>query len=146
MIRTANINDRDDYLALARTFYKSDAVAHDVPFSHFEVTFDAAIAGNPCCHLAMMEVDGKVVGFGLLAVTFSCEAGGETVWLEEAYILEEYRSLGLGKEFFQYTYGQYPNAKRFRLEVAPDNTRAIELYTRLGYKVLDYKQMYMDKD
>jgi len=36
---------------------------------------------------------------------------------------------------------EYPAAKRFHLEVAEENTRAIGLYKKLGYEVLDYVQM-----
>jgi len=36
---------------------------------------------------------------------------------------------------------EYPAAKRFHLEVAKENTRAIDLYKKLGYEVLGYVQM-----
>ena len=44
----------------------------------------------------------KIAGYGLIAKTFSQEAGGMVYWLEELYILEEYRSKGLGSEYFRY--------------------------------------------
>jgi GNAT superfamily N-acetyltransferase len=30
------------------------------------------------------------------------EAGGITLWIDEVYIMDEYRSKGLGKKFFKY--------------------------------------------
>lgn len=145
MIRPAREDDKDAYLNLANIFYNSDAVSHNIPQDNFLNTFNASINNHPSCHLVMAEYDNIIVGFGLLAITFSCEAGGETVWLEELYIADEYRSKGIGREFFEYTYHKYPNAKRYRLEVAENNTRAIDLYNKLGYRKLDYIQMIIDK-
>ena len=48
----------------------------------------------------------------------------------------------LGREFFSYIEEKNSGkAARLRLEVEEDNTRAISLYKRLGYEMLDYKQM-----
>ena len=66
------------------------------------------------------------------------------VWIEEAYVREEFRSKGLGRELFSYVEREYPFAARFRLEVEDDNLRAIKLYTNLGYKNLPYSQMIKD--
>jgi ribosomal protein S18 acetylase RimI-like enzyme len=41
----------------------------------------------------------------------------------------------------QFMEDEYPSAKRFHLEVAEENTRAIELYKKLGYEILEYVQM-----
>ena len=55
---------------------------------------------------------------------------------------EEYRSRGLGMEFFSFIEEKNSGKiARLRLEVEEENTRAISLYKRLGYEVLDYKQM-----
>jgi ribosomal protein S18 acetylase RimI-like enzyme len=90
----------------------------------------------------MLECDGEPAGYGLTAKTFSQEAGGYVIWLEELYIREQFRSRGLGSEFFAYVEKKYAGqAARFRLEVEEDNVRAISLYKRLGYEALDYTQM-----
>jgi ribosomal protein S18 acetylase RimI-like enzyme len=44
----------------------------------------------------------------------------------------------------QFIEREYPSAKRFRLEVSKDNTRAVGLYRSLGYEVLEYVQMVKD--
>ena len=90
----------------------------------------------------ILEYEGQPAGYGLIAKTFSQEAGGYVYWLEELYILEEFRSKGLGSEFFAYVEEhKEEGVLRFRLEVEEDNTRAAALYERLGYKPLNYKQM-----
>ena len=73
--------------------------------------------------------------------TFSQEAGGKVVWLEELYIRPEYRCHGLGKEFFRYVDEKIaPEVKRLRLEIEPENLRAKKLYLSLGYEEDVYKR------
>lgn len=78
-------------------------------------------------------------------LTYSGEAGGLVVWLEELYIRESYRGAGLGGEFLQYMERQFPQAARFRLEAEADNAGAMRLYTRNGYEILPYIQMIKEK-
>ena len=59
---------------------------------------------------------------------------------ESEFIKEKFRNKGIGKSFFEFIYKNYP-AKRYRLEVTECNTNAIKLYEKLGYKILNYKQM-----
>ncbi len=92
----------------------------------------------------LFEHEGQVVGFATVAKTFSTEAGGLVAWLEELYIRPNYRSLGLGKEIFEYIENSYSNIKRIRLEVERDNVRAMNLYKKKGFHILDYLQMVKD--
>ena len=73
------------------------------------------------------------------------EAGGNTLWFEDLYIRKEFRSRGLGKEYFNYIFNTFKNIRRYRLEVEEENQSAIKLYTSLGFRFLDYKQMIIDK-
>ena len=142
MIRDLKQEDRESYLKMAHDFYHSPAVLHPVPDSYFEKTFEECMNEGTYAPGFILEYEGNLAGYGLISKTFSQEAGGYVYWLEELYILEEYRSKGLGSEFFTYVEEhKEEGVTRFRLEVEEDNTRAIALYERLGYKPLDYKQM-----
>lgn len=142
MIRDLKQEDRESYLKMAHDFYHSPAVLHPVPDSYFEKTFEECMNEGTYAQGFILEYEGNLAGYGLISKTFSQEAGGYVYWLEELYILEEYRSKGLGSEFFTYVEEhKEEGVTRFRLEVEEDNTRAIALYERLGYKPLDYKQM-----
>ncbi len=88
----------------------------------------------------IFEHEGETAGYALIAKTFSPEAGGVVVWIEELYVREGFRGKGLGKAFFAYMEQNY-NVSRYRLEVEPDNVRAKKLYSALGYKKLPYEQM-----
>lgn len=142
MIRDFSFEDRKLYVEMASEFYHSPAVLHPVPDAFFERTADEALASDAYAQIYILECDGRSAGYGLTAKTFSQEAGGYVIWLEELYIREEYRSRGLGSEFFAYVEKKYEGrAARFRLEVEEDNVRAVSLYKRLGYETLDYVQM-----
>ena len=145
MIRQFVEADREMFLDMAREFYHSPAVDHAVPEENFVRTFDAVLGGSPYAKGVMLEKDGVPAGYALLSLTYSNEAGGLCVLVEEVYVREQFRGCGLGKEFFAWTEARYPEARRFRLEVTPSNERAAALYRRLGYERLDYLVMVKDR-
>ncbi len=143
MIRKIEKKDRETFLRFSEQFYASPAVAHDIPKEYHARAFDELMRSNEYAEGFMVEADGKSVGFALTAKTYSREAGGKVLWLEELFILEEYRSRGLGREYFAYieNYAKQNGFARIRLEVEPENVRARALYGRIGYVPLDYCQM-----
>ena len=145
MIRKIETKDREIYLAMAKAFYESDAVLQNVPKEHFEKTFDLLLEGTPYAKGYLFEENGKVQGYALLAITYSQEAGGEVVWVEEIYLLPESRGKGYAHKFFAFLEKEFPNARRFRLEVEKENERAVKLYTALGFTFFPYDQMKKEK-
>lgn len=139
--------DRDIYLQMSREFYSSKAVLHSIPDENILKTFRLCLEKDPFVRGLLVLVDGKPAGYGLLSFTWSNEAGGSCVLLEEAYILPRYQGGGIGGAFLDQIEQEYikaGRAKRLRLEVAPENTRAIALYERKGFARLDYVQMLKD--
>ena len=142
MIRPIEKKDREAYLKMAEIFYNSNAVLSPVPKENFEKTFELLLAENPYAEGYILEKDSLPCGYALLAKTWSQEAGGLTVWVEEIFVSPEMRGLGLGKEFFTFLESRYQNAaKRFRLEVEDENEGAVRLYKSLGFEFFPYKQM-----
>lgn len=126
-------------------FYHSSAVVKPVPEAYFARTLDEILSGSPYAEAYIFEYDGSIAGYALLAITYSNEAGGLVVWIEEVYIRECFRGHGLGSEFLQFIQQAYRNkAARLRLEVEDDNTSAIRLYERLGFRRLPYSQMIVE--
>ncbi|MDR1699505.1 MAG: GNAT family N-acetyltransferase [Prevotellaceae bacterium] len=144
MFRDIKPADKERFLAMEQEFYSSAVVVHNIDGSCFLRTFEEAMKGNPYLRVLMIEVDNQIVGYALLSFTYSNEAGGMVVLVEEVQIDKPQRGKGIGTELLHFLEKEYPNAKRFRLEVTRNNLRAIELYEKLGYERLDYVQMIKD--
>lgn len=145
MIRKLEKKDRELYIRMAHDFYHSPAVLHPIPDVCFERTFEECMRPEGYARGYILEWEGDTAGYGLISKSYSQEAGGYVYWLEELYILEAYRSKGLGSEFLRYVEEtKEPQVTRLRLEVEEENVRAIALYKRCGYEVLKYVQMVKD--
>lgn len=145
MIRRMQPGDRADYYALAEAFYSSDAILTEPDQALFEASFNEIMTRQTYLEGYMLQQEGQAAGYAIVAKYFSPELGGMVLWVDELYIQPAFRSLGLGSRFFEFvrrTYG--PRAKRLRLEVEPDNERAISLYHSLGFEELPYTQMTLD--
>lgn len=144
MIRPITEADKGIYIELANEFFHSDAVSHPIPSRHFEDTFCELMRSKSRVECYLIEHNGMVCGYTLLAKFFSQEAGGEVVWIDELYIREGFRNLGLGSDTLEQIKRKFPNSA-FRLEVEADNIGAKELYRKFGFSPLLYEQMFCDK-
>lgn len=140
-IRNMIPTDKQAYLAMAKDFYTGDATLFPISEAQLELSFNEALKGSQLIRGLMLEVDGKTAGYAILAFYWSCEVAGLVVQLEELYFLKDFRGQGLGQQYFNWIFAEYPQAGRFRLEVCHQNPRAKVLYERLGFKDLDYIQM-----
>ncbi len=145
MIRKMTKADRAAYIHMARDFYRSPAVLHPVPDAHFERAFDEMMRSEDYMLGLVFEWEGALAGYALLCKTYSQEAGGLAVWVDELYVRPAFRGRGLGRAFFQALPELLP-AARYRLEIEPDNLRAQKLYRAMGFEPLPYAQMVMDTD
>lgn len=143
MIRKIIIEDKNEYITMAEDFYNSPAVLSSVPRSNFEDTFEELMKSSTYAEAFIFEQETEIAGYGLIAKTYSQEAGGTVIWIEEIYIKEKFRNKGLGSEFINYVKENIP-AKRYRLETEPENLKAQELYKRQGFKHLEYVNYYLD--
>lgn len=102
-------DDRDEFLAMEHDFYHSPAVLHPIPDANHELTFNVLTEGSPyaVCFIFRSDDKKEVYGFALLALTYSNEAGGMVVWLEEIYVKPEHRCKGITGEFFKFIEKEY---------------------------------------
>lgn len=143
MIRKMNPGDRELYLQMSRAFYRSDAVLHPVPDEYLIRAFEEMMRSEAYMTGLIFELDGRPAGYALLCKTYSQEAGGLAVWVDEVYVRPEFQGRGLGSALFEALPELVP-AARYRLEIEPDNVRAEKLYRRMGFEELPYKQMVRD--
>lgn len=144
MIRKMNKDDRELYLALGQEFYSSPAVMHSIPVKHFEDSFLELCASDRYLEGYILEHEGCAAGYAMVAKTFSTEAGGLVLWLDEVYIRPDFQGLGLGSELLEFLKGR-EDVKRIRLETEAENLGAQRLYRRHGFKPMEYLQFYLEK-
>lgn len=143
MIRKFVPEDREDYIRFSTEFYNSSAVDKPVPREHFEQGFDEMMRSDVYVQGYMLVCDGDNVGYCVTMKTYSVEAGGITIWIDELFVLEEYRSKGLGRELFKYIEENGDKKlRRIRLEVELENGRAISLYKKMGFEPAPYDGMW----
>ena len=142
MVRKVCEADRQLYISMAKSFYTSEAVCHEIPSEHFEIAFDEMMRSDVYMEGFILMDKEAPVGYANIAKTFSCEGGGLTVWIEEVFVYPEYRSKGFGKELFAFLEQHYGSAlARMRLEITDSNKDAERLYKNIGFEPLDYRQM-----
>lgn len=145
MFRELTSEDKEIFISMVKDFYNSEAVLHSIPTANIHNTFKEAVSESPYVKVYLIESQEKTVGYGLISFTYSNEAGGLVIWIEELYIQEGYRGLGLGGEFLDFIKSKFSNsAKRFRLEISEANISVKELYRKKGYESLKYLQMVHD--
>ena len=90
----------------------------------------------------VFEDAGEILGYSMVAKSYTTEFGGLCVWIEDLYIKEEFRGKGIGGEFFDFIEKRYEDkAVRYKLEVEDENVRAVSMYKKTGYDELGYRIM-----
>lgn len=113
MIHKIEEKDRESFLSLTRAFYASPVVLHPVPEEYHIAVFEEMMRSDVYAEGYLFEYGGAPAGYALLAKTFSHEAGGLVIWIEEIYTVPAFRGKGLGREFFAFLDREYGStAKR----------------------------------
>lgn len=140
MIRDMLEKDRDAVLEMMRVFYSSDAVLSNGSEEIFGADIDNCVGQSPYVEGYIFEDTGVIQGYAMVAKSYSTEFGKPCIWIEDIYIKEECRGMGIGSCFFKHIEEKYPQ-HLFRLEVEEDNERAVSVYKKCGFEVLPYMEM-----
>jgi len=140
MIRKMTQKDTEPVLAMMQVFYASPAVLSNGSKEIFAADVAACVSDNPYLEGYIFEDEGMIMGYAMVAKSFSTEFGKPCIWIEDLYVKPRYRSMGLGSAFFAYIQAQYPGCL-FRLEAEKENEGAVKLYKRMGFEELPYIEM-----
>lgn len=97
------------------------------------------LSGSPSTVEAVLaEVEGKAVGFALFFQNYSTFLTQPGIYLEDLFILPEYRRQGIGKALITYLAELAVSRECGRLEwtVLDWNQPAIEFYQQIGAEIL----------
>lgn len=139
-IREMAESDRDNVLEMMREFYSSPAVFTDGSDEIFLKDIDNCVNDNPYVEGYIFEGESNILGYAMIAKSFSTEFGKQCFWIEDLYIKDQYRGLGIGKKFMEFVTEKYTDCI-YRLEVEEENERAVRLYEKSGFTVLPYMEM-----
>ena len=139
-IRKMTAQDKSAVMEMMETFYRSPAVSTNGSREIFEKDIEACVGDSPYLEGFVFEADTHLLGYGMIAKSFSTEFGKPCIWIEDLYIQPPYRGTGIGSSFFAYLSASYTGCI-FRLEVEPENTRAIGVYKKNGFTLLPYMEM-----
>ncbi len=142
IFRKMEYGDRDEVLSMMRVFYRSAAVYTNGSEEIFANDFDNCVSDCPYLEGYIFLSGGEVCGYSMIAKSFSTEFGKPCIWVEDLYLKEAERGLGIGSRFFDYLEEQYADQDViFRLEVEKENEPAVHLYRKKGYGELPYLEM-----
>jgi diamine N-acetyltransferase len=93
----------------------------------------------------LLEVNRELVGYLVLAFAFSFEFGGRNAFIDELYVVPEYRRRGIGRQALQFAVraARQGGVSALHLEVSPKNLAALELYRRAEF--LDHDRYLMTR-
>lgn len=134
--RDARADEDDLVVAMCGELNREDPGPHPVPPEQMRETL-AVLRREPMRGRAVvLEVDRVLAGYSLLIAFWSNELGGEVCDVDELFVVREHRGQGHGRALFAaLERGELwpvpPVA--VALVVTPGNSRARQLYERLGF-------------
>ncbi len=139
-IRSMVADDKEIIIEMMTVFYASPAVHTDGSANIFKSDIEACINDCPYLEGYVFEDDGRILGYAMLAKSFSTEFGRPCIWIEDLYIKEECRGFGIGGKFIEFVTNKYCDAV-IRLEAEEENTHAVHVYEKNGFKRMPYLEM-----
>ena len=131
--------DKTEVLSMMREFYASDAVFTNGSENIFVKDIDMCISNSPYLEGYVFDL-GEIVGYSMLAKSYSTEFGKTCVWIEDIFIKPALRGKKIVSRFMEFVKERYKDCI-IRLEVEKDNERAIALYEKYGFTYLPYSEM-----
>lgn len=140
LIRLMTENDKDEILKMMKVFYESEAVLSNGSKEIFLNDFENCVNDNPYLEGYVFTINDLILGYAMVAKSFSTEFGKPCIWIEDLYLKEEYRNQKIGSAFLEFIDKKYPN-HILRLEAEESNELALHVYKKNGFKVLPYIEL-----
>ena len=134
------LEDKSTVMEMMRVFYASPAVLSNGSEEIFINDIENCINDSPYLEGYIFEDSKEIQGYAMVAKSFSTEFGKPCIWIEDLYIKDEYRGLGIGSMFLDFVKEKYADSI-IRLEVEEENERAVKVYQKCGFDVLAYMEM-----
>ncbi len=132
--KLAGPEDITSMVSMMRTFYEIDGYPIEEAKSRRNLQYFIDNPGLGRCWLLLIEK--KIVGYIILAFGYSFEYGGRDAFIDEIFLIDSYRGMGIGKLAMDYVFSEARGlgVKAIHLEVEKHNDRAIRLYEGAGFE------------
>jgi GNAT superfamily N-acetyltransferase len=127
IIRAAKIGDEYGVFELIQALALYEKAPEQVTNTAENLKYDLFV--NPICEAIVSEIDGKIVGFALWYTSYSTWKG-RCLYLEDFYVLPEFRSQKIGSKLFDEVVkiAKEKGVKRMDWQVLEWNELALDFY------------------
>jgi GNAT superfamily N-acetyltransferase len=129
IIRAAKIGDEYGIFELIKALALYEKAPEQVTNTAENLKYD--LFTNPICEAIVSEIDGKIVGFALWYTSYSTWKG-RCLYLEDFYVLPEFRAQKIGSKLFDEVVkiAKEKGVKRMDWQVLEWNELALDFYKR----------------
>ncbi len=145
-IRPASKNDTSLILSFIQGLAEYEKLAHEVIASEQDLR-RTLFGAQPTAEVLIAEFSGRPAGFALFFTSYSTFLAQPGIYLEDLFVLPEYRGRSIGKRLLAFLAGLVVERKMGRLDwsVLNWNEPAIKFYTQIGARGLtDWTQYRLD--
>ena len=136
-VRQAKSDDVADIFNLIQALAEYEKLSHQVTGT-VEDLQEHLFSDRPCAESIVVESDSKIIGFALFFPNYSTFLTKPGIYLEDLFVLPDYRRRGIGKAMLSYL-GKLAidrDAGRLEWSVLDWNQSAIDFYQNMGAEVL----------
>lgn len=147
-IRAAKENDAALILSFIQGLAEYEKLAHEVVGTEQDLR-RTLFGQQPSAEVLIAEYEGKPTGFALFFTSYSTFLARPGIYLEDLFVLPEYRGHGIGKALLAFLAGLVVERKMGRLDwsVLDWNEPAIKFYEQIGARGLtDWTQYRLDAE
>jgi GNAT superfamily N-acetyltransferase len=143
VIRPAQVNDKDRILELVRGLADYEKLPPPDGAAQERLIRDM-FASPPRIQAYLAEVEGRPAGYAFVFETYSSFLALPTLYLEDLFVLPEFRNRKVGYALFTHMVGEAHRRGCGRMEwtVLDWNSLAIDFYKRLGAKHMKEWHLY----
>jgi GNAT superfamily N-acetyltransferase len=136
-IRPAQLSDVEDLFSLIQALAEYEKLSHQVT-GDVQTLQKHLFGERPYAEAIVAQWQGKCVGFALFFGNYSTFLTKPGIYLEDLFVLPNYRRQGIGKALLSYLarLALERGAGRLEWSVLDWNSPAIEFYQRIGADVL----------
>jgi GNAT superfamily N-acetyltransferase len=132
-IDRATVSDVPTILGFIRGLAKYEQLSHEVEATE-ELLNENLFGPRPAAEAILARFDNTAVGFALYFTTYSTFTGRPGIWLEDLFVLPDYRHRGVGRALLRAVVKIAVERKCGRLEwsVLDWNEPALRVYRKIG--------------